>query len=360
MKEPINLNIATDIDGMGGVATVLNVYRESGFFSKWNVRLIPTHSSKKRLFGLNRLFLYLFALLKVTGYQLFCNVGLVHIHMASRGSYLRKSLIVHLVKALGGKVILHLHGGQFGDFYSKECSKNKQNKIKKTFKMVDAVIVLSTQWLSWAESTLDRSDHVTVIYNAVPSLHVNRNKSVPGLVAFLGRISHSKGAYDLIRAFAQVKAACPYAHLALAGDGDIGAAKAEAKALGLLESVDFLGWISGSAKEALLSRADLYCLPSYNEGFPMGVLEAMSAGVPIVASRVGGIPDAIADKKEGLLIDAGDIDGLARALITVIENRDLNSTYSQVAYKKFDENFSLGAVMPQLDALYSKLLGYKP
>lgn len=360
MKQPINLTIATDIDGMGGVATVLNVYRESGFFSKWNVRLISTHSSKKSLFGLNRLFLYLFALLKVTGYQLFCNVGLVHIHMASRGSYLRKSLVVRLVKALGGKVILHLHGAEFRDFYSKECSKNKQNQIKNTFEMADAVIVLSTQWLLWARETLNRSEHVLVIYNAVPPLHVNRTKSSPGLVAFLGRIGHRKGAYDLIRAFAQVKVACPYARLALAGDGDIDAAKAEVESLGLMDSVDFLGWISGSDKEELLSRADLYCLPSYNEGFPMGVLEAMSAGVPIVASRAGGIPDAIADKKEGLLIDAGDIDELAQALITVIENRELNSTYSQLAYKKFDENFSLAAVIPQLDALYSKLLGYKP
>ena len=360
MRQPINLTIATDIDGMGGVATVLTIYRESGFFSKWNIRLISTHSSKKTLFGLNRLFLYLFALLKVAAYQLFCNVSLVHIHMSSRGSYLRKSLLVRLVKALGGKVILHLHGAEFNSFYSKECSQKKQRHIKKTFEMADAVIVLSSQWLLWAKETLDRSDHVTVIYNAVPSLPISRTKSVPGLVVFLGRIGLRKGAHDLIRAFAQVKVACPYARLVLAGDGDIDTAKAEAESLGLSNSVDFLGWISGLNKKELLSRADLYCLPSYYEGFPMGVLEAMSAGVPIVASRAGGIPDAIADKKEGLLVDAGDIDGLAQALITVIKNRELNNTYARVAYKKFDENFSLSAIMPQLDALYAKLLGYNP
>ncbi|WP_067583052.1 glycosyltransferase family 4 protein [Endozoicomonas ascidiicola] len=356
MKQPINLTIATDIDGMGGIATVLNVYRECGFFSKWNIRLIPTHSSKKALFGLNRLFLYLFALLKVAAYQLFCNVGLVHIHMASRGSYLRKSLLVRLVKSLGGKVILHLHGAEFRDFYSKECNKNKQNQIKNTFEMADAVIVLSTQWLLWAKETLNRSEHVLVIYNAVPSLQVNHTKSVPGLVVFLGRIGHRKGAIDLIRTFAHVKTVCPYARLALAGDGDIDTAKIEAESLGLLDSVDFLGWISGSDKEELLSRADLYCLPSYNEGFPMGVLEAMSAGVPIVASRAGGIPDAIEHKKEGLLIDAGDIDGLAQALITVIDNRQMNAEYARAGNQKFQENFSLDAVIPQLDALYSKLL----
>ena len=356
----INLTVGTDVKGMGGVATVLNVYQQSGFFSKWGVRLISTHTSKKRFFGLNGLYLYLTALLKICFYHLFFNVGLVHIHMASRGSYLRKSLLVRLVKKLGGKVILHLHGAEFRNFYANECSKNKQNQINKTFEMADAIIVLSSQWLLWAKETFAYSDHVAVIYNAVPSLQVNRAKSVTGLITFLGRIGHRKGVYDLIRAFAQVKTACPYARLALAGDGDIDNAKAEAESLGLLDSVDFLGWIGGLDKEELLSRADLYCLPSYNEGFPMGVLEAMSASVPIVASKAGGIPDAITDHKEGLLIDAGDIDELAQALITMIENRELNTAYSKAANQKFHKNFSLEAVMPQLDALYSKLLGYKP
>ena len=226
---------------MGGVATVLNIYRENVFFKKWNVRLISTHTSNKSFFGFNRLFLFLSALLKVFGYQLFCNVGLVHIHMSSRGSYLRKSLLVRLVKLLGSKVIIHLHGSEFSDFYSNECSQKKQIQIKKTFEMADVVIVLSTQWLSWARETLDRSDHVVVLYNAVPSLTICRSQSKLGLIAFLGRIGHRKGAYDLVRAFAQVKVACPYARLALAGDGDIDAVKAEASALGLLDSVDFLG-----------------------------------------------------------------------------------------------------------------------
>ncbi len=359
MSRPVNLTIGTDINGRGGIATALNIYQDFGFFNKWNVKLISTHTSKKALFGLNRLHLYFIAFLKVTGYFIFRKVGLVHFHMASRGSYLRKSILIRLVKILGGKVIIHLHGGGFSDFYT-QCSKVHQNHIRNTFLKADAVIVLSTQWMLWAKKTLGRSDHVTVIYNAVPSLYVDRTKSVPGLVAFLGRISHSKGAYDLIRAFAQVKVVCPYARLALAGDGDLDVAKAEVKALGLLDSVDFLGWISGSGKEELLSRADLYCLPSYNEGFPMGVLEAMSAGVTVVASRAGGIPDAIEDKKEGLLVDAGDIERLAKALIIMIENRELNTKYSKAASQKFQDNFSLDAVMPQLDELYAKLLGYKP
>ena len=67
----------------------------------------------------------------------------------------------------------------------------------------------------------------------------------------------------------------------------------------------------------------------------MGVLEAMSAHVPVVSSKAGGIPDAIEDKKEGLLIDAGDIDGLAKALITMIENRELNTAYAKAANQKF-------------------------
>ena len=356
MRKTINLTIATDINGMGGIATVLNNYRQSGFLDRNNDRLIATHTGNRRFGGLNRLFLYLWALLNIAYYHIFQNVKLVHIHMSSRGSYLRKSLIIRLVKLLKGRVILHLHGSEFRDFYTQECSTRKQTHIRQTFEMSDAVVVLSTQWLDWAKATLNKSDHVRVIYNAVPILNLNRTDIKSGLIVFLGRIGQRKGVLDLIHAFPKVLNACPEAELILGGDGEIASFQKRAKALGIADSIHFMGWVADKDKKALLAKADVYCLPSYNEGFPMGILEAMSAGVPVVASNAGGIPDAIEHKKDGLLIDAGDVDALADALITMIQNRELNEAYSASANAKFKERFSVEAVLPQLDALYSEVL----
>lgn len=352
----INLMVSTDIEGKGGVATVLQTYRDSGFIESNNIKLIATHSSNLRFGAVGGIALYILALVKIVTYIMFYNVGLVHIHMSSRGSYTRKSLVVRLVKKLGSKVILHLHGAEFRDFYANECSSKKQAHIRRTFEICDQVIVLSSQWIDWAKQTLGRHEHVCVIYNAVPMLDIEDRQRRLGLVAFLGQIGKRKGVLDVIQAFAQVKLACPHAVLQLAGDGDIDLYKHEASVLGISNSVEFLGWVSGESKIQLLASADIYCLPSYNEGFPMGVLEAMANNVAVVSTRVGGIPDAITSGIDGTLIDAGDVDALASALIELITNRELNDAYVSAAKKKFDQCFSLDAVMPQLSELYKKVL----
>ncbi|WP_154806953.1 exopolysaccharide biosynthesis glycosyltransferase VpsI, partial [Vibrio cholerae] len=268
----------------------------------------------------------------------------------------RKSVIVRLVKLLKGKVILHLHGAEFRDFYRDECNRDQQRHIRHTFALADHVLVLSTQWLAWLQEVIGRTQGVSVLYNAVPSLALDRHLAQPGRIAFLGRLGTRKGVGDLIQAFALVKQRCPEAQLYLAGDGEIETYQAMAEQLGLNGSVHCLGWIAGEAKLKLLTQTDIYCLPSYNEGFPMGVIEAMSAGIPVVASRAGGIPDAISDGEQGRLIEAGDVVALAQALGDLIEQRAENQRIATAAKQKFAENFSLQAVIPRLQTLYDELL----
>ncbi|SEA34010.1 glycosyltransferase family 4 protein [Microbulbifer marinus] len=357
MKQKINLMVGTNIRGMGGIASVLNVYHDAGFFSKWNVRLIRSHGGADKVGRVRALLLYAFSLIKITMYLIFRDVGIVHVHMASRGSYLRKSIVVRLAKFFGSKVVVHLHGAEFRKFYSEECSLSRKAHILRTFEMASAVVVLSSQWAVWVRNLLiNNKEHVRVIYNSVPELRLDEEKKQAGLVVFMGRIGTRKGTLDLLYAFAKVRQACPEATLVLAGDGDISACRDLVTELGLTDSVNFCGWISGKDKLELLSKADIYCLPSYNEGLPMGILEAMSAGVPVVASRAGGIPDAITHMREGILIEAGDIDGLERALTDLIRNRELNRRLAEFASIKYTTCFSIEAVIPQLNGLYSELL----
>ncbi|MDE1339575.1 glycosyltransferase family 4 protein [Vibrio aestuarianus] len=356
MKQKINLTVATDLNGQGGIATVLNVYKESGFFANNNVKLISTHSTKNRFGKIGAFALFLLATIKLISYFIFYDIGLVHIHMASRGSYQRKSLLIRIAKAFKAKVILHLHGAEFRDFYANECDERKQAHIRHTFEICDVVIVLSTHWLAWANETLSKSDHVKVLYNAVPSLRLQRSNAQLGVIAFLGRVGPRKGALDLLHAFKIVKEVCPHALLKMAGDGNIAEYKQEAKTLGIDDSVEFLGWISGPRKMELLEITDVYCLPSYNEGFPMGILEAMSAEIAVVSSYAGGIPDAITNNIDGLLVEAGDIYNLSQALISLINNRDINRQFVISAKSKFEDRFSIKAIIPQLQNIYKEVL----
>lgn len=355
MTRKINVTVATSPNGNGGIATVLNVLSD-GFFDQWNMRQVVSHSRSNRFGHPGMALVFGAALFKLTYLLIFYHVGIVHIHMASRGSYKRKALIIRLVKLFNSKAILHLHGAEFQQFYNNECSNDKQEHIRKTFDLADAVIVLSSQWHSWMKTIVSNPKKVHVVYNAVETLNINRSNTEQGRILFLGRLGERKGVKDLINAFSMIVAEFPHARLTLGGDGDVATFKQQVENLGISSNVDFLGWVSGEQKHAWLSKADIYCLPSYNEGFPMGVLEAMSANIPIIASTAGGIPDAINDGIDGLLIEAGDVEMLATHLKTLISDRALNATYSTTAKKKFINNFSKQAVFPELNKIYTELM----
>jgi glycosyltransferase involved in cell wall biosynthesis len=346
--------LGTAPDGNGGIATVVNGLVKDGFFRDNRVTYLSTHVSYKSKLG---------ALIKFSGVcinflylNVICNVQIVHIHMASRGSYARKSVLIRLASLFGNKIIIHLHGAEFKEFYSDECSYSKQQHIRNSFNLSDKIIVLSTQWRDWVRTIVEEKYKVCVVYNAVPEVVLPSKKLQQENILFLGRLGQRKGVEDLINAFAIVASKFPNSQLRLGGDGDLTHYQAQVTSLGIANQVTFLGWVSGETKNQCLADATIYCLPSYNEGFPMGILEAMSAGVPVVASRAGGIPDAITDKKEGLLINAGDVNSLAEALITMLGDSEKRYEFSAAAKEKYQLNFCPAVIIPQLEAIYQELL----
>ena len=165
MKKRINLMVGPKREGQGGISTVINSYFEMGFVDENNIKLVSVNKSGVSHF-LMKLF-FLLSIFKIIFLLFLYKIEVAHIHMASRGSYSRKSLIVRILKFFNVKVILHLHGAEFRDFYSNECSDDKQQHIKNTFMMVDKVLVLSTQWLDWAAVTFPSTEHFQVLYNSV-------------------------------------------------------------------------------------------------------------------------------------------------------------------------------------------------
>ena len=359
MTKKINLTVATSINGKGGISTVLNVLQQAHFFKQTNNQLIASHTNGNTLFGLGRLTSFMSSIIKIFYFGMFKRLNIVHIHMASRGSYTRKSIIIRIVRILGGKIIIHLHGADFKIFYADESTQKKQQHIRETFNMADSVIVLSSQWLEWVNCIVEDNSKTCVVYNAVPEIDLPATKSLNNIILFMGRLGERKGVTDLIDAYAKLAAKFPNSRLHLGGDGDLELYQRKVDELGITEQVTLLGWVSGQAKKQCLADATIFCLPSYNEGFPMGVLEAMSANITVVASRAGGIPDAITDKQEGLLIDAGDVDALASALSTLLSDVELRRSLSAAAKIKYKDNFSPEVIVPQLIQIYEQLSGDK-
>jgi glycosyltransferase involved in cell wall biosynthesis len=133
----------------------------------------------------------------------------------------------------------------------------------------------------------------------------------------LGRLGKRKGGYDLMNAFAALpESVRARARLVLAGDGDVEGMKKLAAPFG--DRVRVLSWIDAHERDRLLAESDVFVLPSYAEGVPMSLLEAMAAGLPCITTPVGGIPDVFTHGAEGLLVPPGDAGQLRAAMSTFI------------------------------------------
>jgi N-acetyl-alpha-D-glucosaminyl L-malate synthase BshA len=160
---------------------------------------------------------------------------------------------------------------------------------------------------------------------------------------------------DIIRIFARVQESVPSV-LVMVGDGpERVQAEDEASQLGVSDAVYFLGKIDAVAP--LLANADLFLLPSESESFGLSALEALACGVPVVASRAGGLPEVVRDGVTGVLREVGDVEGMADAARAILENRALWTEMSTAAAVDARARFSTGDIVSRYEAFYERTLG---
>lgn len=248
---------------------------------------------------------------------------LVHIHFSKRGSTVRKVLLAWMTLRAGQPLILHAHSGSFDRFFG-ALPVLARHVIGRVFARADRVIVLSRHWRDFYVQSVGLDPRRIVILSnpvAIPAAVPERAGRAQVQLLFLGRISGHKGAFDLLRAYAALPQALrSRTRLVFAGDGEVEALRAQAHAFG--RAVEVHSWIDTTRRDALLASSDIFVLPSYYEGVPMAMLEAMAHGLAVVSTRVGGIPEVIQDQREGLLISPGAPAQLHEALICLIENED--------------------------------------
>lgn len=237
-------------------------------------------------------------------------------------------------------------------FYEEECGKLAKRIVRHVLSRCTRIVVLSGSWRESLETIT--STPVDVVANFVPSF-AGSGERVPGRILFLGRLCEGKGTFLLLEALAKLSREHRQAHLVCGGDGNLDAVREAAKRLGLEDRVEILGWIGARRKAELLATASIYALPSFAEGMPMSILEALSAGVPVVTTPVGGIPDAITHGEEGLLVPTGNPSALCDALGTLLADAELREKMGSRARAKYAGFFSSSAVLPKLGRIYRDL-----
>ena len=243
-------------------------------------------------------------------------------------------------------------------FYQTECSWLGRWLVHSVFRHAGAVLVLST---TWAEAVRPFSVPAPryVVPNPIRFSGVRPGARNGFSLLFTGRLGQRKGVFDLVEAFARVMEQVPSARLACCGDGQVVECRQRVQALGLSRQVEIPGWIEADALQHLLTEADIFVLPSYDEGLPMSLLEAMAAELAVVTTPVGGIPDLIEDGVNGFLVQPGDIDGLAARLIALLANPEQRLAVAAKARETVTQNFSAEHVQGRLEEIYRQF-GLEP
>ena len=338
----------------GGMSEVVRSYRAAAVFERWPVRYISTYAGR-RLSA--RVGPWLGALAGVFLGLARRRVALVHVHSTDHGSFWRKSALCALALLFGVPYVVHLHTSRLEEF-RRGCNPLGRAWMHFILRKAARVVVLTRHWRDEVQS-IEPAARVSIIGNpvAVPAALPPLQRSPPRTVLFMAWLHREKGVLDLVKAMPSVLRAVPETTFVIAGRGreTPESILALARHRGVERSLRLPGWVEGHAKGALLRDADLFVLPSYHEALPVAVLEAMAHGVPVVATRVGGIPDVIAHGANGLLVEPGNPQALARAMVALLNDRALRARLREAAYRDVARRYGIDAVLAQLEALYREL-----
>jgi len=226
-----------------------------------------------------------------------------------------------------------------------------------TARLADAVVAPSQA--TAAELRRDYGvEKVEVIANGVPPAPapLPHRRELPPVILYSGRLRTRKAVAVLLAAMARVLAAFPNCRLVIVGDGEQGARVAAAvRERGLAHRVELAGALPRPAAMARLAAADVFCLPSIYEGLPLAILEAMAAGLPVVATAVSGNPEAVEDGVTGLLVPPESATALADALIKLLADPERRRAMGEAARARVAERFSIDRIAAEHLALLHHL-----
>lgn len=346
-----NLVIGPMSPPTGGMETVMEQMKS---FNLKTHKLYFFNTNKSKLiksFFLFNILNFFFRCVKLYFLLLTNKFKIVHIHTASRKSFWQNAIFFQISKLFNNKTILHIHGAEFKEFY--EESKRK-NYITGILNKADALIVLSDNWRSYY-TKICANKNIYVVNNAIEKIDFKKYKRTypknKFVVLFLSSICKRKGAYDLLKVIKSVD----NKNITFVFVGPYEDKKkffSEVKKLKIAKKCEFKGEIMGNKRFEYFASADLFILPSYAEGLPVTILEAMSFGIPIVSTTVGAIPEVIT-KNNGILVKPGKINDLKKAILDIKTNKN-KIKYKENNIQKINQEYTFEIFKKRISEIYDK------
>lgn len=342
----------------GGIAAVISGYYGSKLEKDYEMIYVESYKDGGKLAKL---------LKGIKGYFHFAKVllidhpDLVHIHSSFGPSFYRKLPFIYMASFAGVPIINHIHGADFDSFYL-NASEKKKKQIRDAYSRCKKLIALSAEWKERLSKIVEENKVVIIENYSVLNLEAfnNRNnRKVNNTVLFLGEIGRRKGCYDIPAVMKKVAEQIPSVKFVLAGAGtpeDEAAIHSLISENHVEDNVVFPGWVRGETKEKLLNEADVFFLPSYNEGMPMSILDAMGYGLPIVSTNVGGISKIVHDGSNGCCCEPGDIERFATAIVEILKDDVIRHRYAETSYQIVSSQYSLNQHLEKLTAQYNEAI----
>lgn len=333
----------------GGVSTVIKLMKRMPLWDSYGCYWLGTQiqaSYAVKLWYAVRA--WCIAILKVWGYDI------VHFHTVPDKNNLIIQLPIFLLALLGKKkIIMHIHMGN-------QLVNHTENRLFLwCLKRADNVVLLAKKWKTLFDERykclpgLEKMT-TTVVYNAcgadVSVPMEEKEKSIIMAAYF----NDNKAPDVLLRAVKSLvlKGNMKNWHVTMMGNGEVERFRRMSEEMGLAEFVTFTGYLTGEEKENTWRRASIYCMCSYEEGFPMVVMEAWTYGVCVVSTPVGGLPDVMVEGKNMLTFDFGDDAMLAQQLMMLMNDSEKRQEMASFSRDFVRQHFSLEKINRDIIRIY--------
>lgn len=290
-------------------------------------------------------------------------IKLVHLNPSlGRTPMWRDGIYLRLAKKKNIPVLFFIHGWD-DEYFQKAIKSGIFSKFHQhTLKMADAIVVLSPEFKEKLIKLGMKEEKIHVLSTMVEAEKYkpeDKDFSPPYRLLFCARLVREKGVYEAVEAMKYIVKKYPDAILTVMGEGrECNALKSFAKDIGVRDNVIFTGFLSGKRKYEIFKNSHIFVYPSYKEGFPTVVLEAMAAGLPVITTPVGGVKYALKDGINGYFIKSmpPNPEEIAHLVIKLLSNPEIMRKMHENNMLEVKEKYDVLAVIRKIVKIYENIV----
>jgi len=347
---------------LSGVSTHVRMLFASDLARDYDLLHFQVGSEGRRENALQKVMRFILSPLHLALFLLRTGAQVVHMNASlDPKSYWRDLVYSIVARLLGRHVVNQIHGGAMPqDFFRGNAFLTWI--LRRFLVSSDVVTVLSSAELM-AYRAFDARIKVHLVPNAIDPAGLadevrSYNTNSPLKLVYVGRLVRAKGLFEIVEALMELKRAGREFKLSIAGGGpDQGELMAASERAGLGDSVQFLGSVFAAEKRRLWLESDLFVFPSYMEGLPYSLLEAMAAGCVPITTPVAAIPDVMRDGEHGLFVPVKDAGALAIAVAALDDDRECLMRMAKAARRRVLERYTVARLAEDFRELYDGCLG---